>query len=59
MVKRTSKRPKSKINLQKCGEVPVKGERETIWECQAAMWTVYLVKPLTLVGKVTIAGFRS
>lgn len=59
LVKRTSKQPKSKINLQKHREVPVKRERETIWECQAAMWTVYLVKPLTLVGKVTIAGFRS
>lgn len=40
--------PKSKINLQKCGGVPVKGERETIWKWQAVMRTVYLVKPLAL-----------
>lgn len=33
LVKRTSKQSISKINLQKYREVPVKGERETIWEC--------------------------
>lgn len=58
-MRRTSKQSKCKINIQKHAEIPVKGEREAIWECQAAMWTVYLVKPLTLVGKVTITGFRS
>lgn len=40
--------PKSKINLEKYGGVPVNGERETIWERQAETGMVYLVKPLAL-----------